>query len=149
MSQSLSKVLLHIVFSTKHREELIPQMHQKDLYAYLAGICRALGSEAYRVGGTGNHVHIACTLTRTLTTSHLVRDLKGSSSKWLKEKLGNSQFAWQSGYGVFSLGQSQLEHLIRYIDNQHEHHKQFSYEEELLGLLAKYKIDYDTKYLWD
>jgi REP element-mobilizing transposase RayT len=148
MSQSLSKVLLHIVFSTKHREDLIPEECQKDLHAYIAGTCRALGSEAYRVGGTADHIHIACTLPRTTTTSNFLKDIKSSSSKWLKTKIGANEFAWQAGYGVFSLGQSQLETLIRYIDNQHDHHKQFSFKDELLDLLRKYQVDYDERYLW-
>lgn len=150
MSQSLSKILLHIVFSTKNRIDLIPVDRMKDLHAYLAGACRAYHSEAFRVGGTGNHVHIACTLPRTQTVSKLLEEIKKSSSQWMKiQDFKCPKFAWQAGYGVFSLGQSQLESLIGYIDHQEEHHQKRTYKEELLELLHKYKIEYDEKYLWD
>lgn len=120
------------------------------LHAYLAGICRAKGAEAYRVGGTEDHVHIACTLPRTLTQSKLLEETKKASSIWMKQQEGGPQnFSWQSGYGIFSLGQSQLPTLIQYIDNQEEHHRRKSFKEELLELLEKYDVEYDEKYLWD
>ena len=150
MSQSLSKILLHVVFSTKSRNDLIPADRMKDLHAYLAGACRGHNSEAFRVGGTENHVHIACTLPRTLTVSKLLEEIKKSSSQWMKTHDSQCrEFSWQAGYGAFSLGQSQLEAVIRYIDRQMEHHQRKSYKEELLELLHKYKIEYDEKYLWD
>lgn len=150
MPQSLSKVLLHVVFSTKHREKTIPDYLRAKLHAYLAGICRAKGSEAYRVGGTGDHVHIACTLPRTLTQAKLLEETKKASSIWMKQQEGGPQhFSWQAGYGIFSLGQSQLPMLIQYIDNQEEHHRTKSFKEELLELLEKYDVEYDEKYLWD
>ncbi len=150
MPQSLSQILLHVVFSTKNRQALIATDIQAPLHAYLAGTCRALGSQAYRVGGTDNHVHIACTLPRTLTVSKLMEEIKKSSSAWIKEKDKNCQnFSWQASYGAFSLGQSQLPRLLQYIDNQHEHHHKQSFEEELLKLLQAYQLDYDEQYLWD
>jgi putative transposase len=150
MSQSLSQVLLHVVFSTKHRQPLLAEDIQPQLHAYLAGACRALGSQAYRVGGTDNHVHIACSLPRTLTISKLMEEIKKSSSIWIKDKDENCRnFLWQAGYGAFSLGQSQLPRLLQYIDNQHEHHRKQSFEEELIELLQRYQVDYDERYLWD
>jgi len=150
MAQSLSKVLLHIVFSTKNREKTIPKHLRGKLFAYLAGVCRARGSEAYRVGGTDDHVHIACTLPRTLTMAKLVEEIKKPSSLWMKQQEGAIDlFSWQAGYGTFSLGQSQLPALLRYIDNQEEHHRTKSFKEELLELLEKYGVEYDEKYLWD
>ena len=150
MSQSLSKILLHIVFSTKNRTDTIPPNIVKELHAYLAGICRSHGSEAFRVGGTENHVHIACTLPRTLTVSKLLEEIKKSSSVWVKNRSPLSRtFTWQAGYGAFSLGHSQLDALIHYIDSQKEHHRKKTFREELLELLQKYKIEYDEKYLWD
>ncbi len=149
MSQSLSKILLHLVFSTRYRQNLIPTEALQDVHAYIAGLLRGLGSEAYRVGGTEDHVHIACTLPRTMTTSQLVQEVKASSSKWVKERTGQAAFSWQSGYGAFSLGHSQLGSLIRYIENQQEHHQKVSFEKELIAFLSKYRIDYDEKYLWD
>ena len=150
LAQSLSKILLHVVFSTKNRENWIPQDIHQDLHAYLAGASRGQGSEAFRVGGTENHVHIACTLPRTLTVSKLLEEIKKTSSAWMKKQDTRCQeFAWQAGYGAFSLGQSQLDALIQYIDNQQAHHKTKPFKEELIELLQKYAIEYDERYLWD
>jgi REP element-mobilizing transposase RayT len=150
MPQSLSKVLLHVVFSTKNHERLITPDIQPKLFAYLAGVCRANGSEAYRVGGTEDHVHIACTLPRTLTISKLLEEIKKSSSAWIKGQDPRLRdFAWQAGYGAFSLGQSQLGHLLRYIQNQAEHHRKKSPKEELLEILRKYEVPFDERFLWD
>ena len=109
-----------------------------------------MNSEAFRVGGTDNHVHIACTLPRTLTVSQLLEEIKKSSSQWIKKQgEASRQFAWQGGYAAFSLGQSQLSALVRYIDNQREHHRTRCFEEELRDLLEKYDLAYDERYLWD
>lgn len=113
MSQSLSKVLLHIVFSTKNRTPWIKDALRPKIHAYIAQICRNEGSEAYRVGGIEDHIHIACTLSRTLTISKLLEEVKRSSSAWIKQQdSACKEFSWQAGYGVFSLGQSQLPSLI-------------------------------------
>ena len=150
MPQSLSKVILHVVFSTKNREKTIPSHLRPKLHAYLAGICRAKGSQAYRVGGTEDHIHIACTLPRTLSMAKLLEEIKKSSSIWMKQQeQGILHFSWQAGYGIFSLGQSQLPALLQYIDNQEEHHRTRTFKEELLELLEKYGVEYDEKYLWD
>ena len=150
MPQSLSKVLLHIVFSTKGREPWIPAGVQPGLHAYLAGACRAVGSQAYRVGGTDNHVHVACILPRTLTISGLLEEIKKSSSHWMKRQEGApDRFCCQAGYAAFSLGQSQLPALLHYIDNQREHHRVRTFNEELVDLLQRYGVDYDERYLWD
>lgn len=150
MPQSLSQVLLHVVFSTKNREKTIPIHLRSAFHAYLAGLCRERGAEAFRVGGTDDHVHIACTLPRTLTMAKLVEEIKKPSSSWMKrQEEGYQGFSWQSGYGIFSLGQSQLPTLLQYIDNQEQHHRTRSFQEELLELLEKYNVNYDEKYLWD
>jgi REP element-mobilizing transposase RayT len=150
MPQSLSQVLLHVVFSTKNREKTIPLHLRESLHAYIAGICRAQGLQAYRVGGTSDHVHIACSLSRTLTMAKLVEETKKSSSIWMKQQDGGEpHFSWQAGYGIFSLGQSQLPRLLQYIDDQEEHHRTISFQEELLDFLKKYEVEYDDKYLWD
>ena len=149
MAQSVSKVLLHLVFSVKNREGLIPENLQPQLHAYLAGACRANGSEAYRVGGTADHVHIACTLPRTLTISKLLEEIKKSSSAWIKaQNPALTGFAWQAGYGAFSLGQSQWAHIIQYIDNQPERHRKRTFKEEFIEFLERYGVEYDGRYLW-
>jgi len=138
------------VFSTKERQRWINEAIRPRLHAYLAGACRALGSEAYRVGGTDDHVHIACTLPRTLTVSKLLEEIKKSSSAWVKDQDDALRwFAWQSGYGAFSLGQSQLPVLLGYIDGQREHHRSCSFKDEFLSLLKRYGVDYDERYLWE
>jgi putative transposase len=150
LAQSLAKILLHLVFSTKNRDRWINESIQLGLFSYLAGACRAVGSKAYRVGGTVDHVHIACTLPRTLTVSKLLEELKKSSSAWVKHHDDNLRsFAWQAGYGAFSLGESQLPQLIRYIDNQDEHHRLRTFQDEFKELLNRYAIEYDERYLWD
>ena len=150
MAQSLSKILLHVIFSTKNRTKLILSEFENELHGYIASICRAYKSNAYKVGGTENHIHIACSLSRTITVAKLLEEVKKNSSKWIKDKSPRcSMFSWQAGYSVFSLGQSQLNTLIKYIDNQKEHHKSKTYKEELLEILKKYEIEYDERYLWE
>ena len=150
MAQSLSKILIHLVFSAKNRERWIKEDIQSELHAYLAGACRSFGCEAYRVGGTEDHVHIACTLPRTLTVSKLMEEIKKSSSAWFKDQRPKMYgFAWQAGYGAFSLGQSQLPKLIEYIANQQNHHRNRTFKEELRDFLKRYGVDYDEQYLWD
>jgi len=150
LPQSLSKVLLHLIFSTKNREKIILPNIQPKLHAYLATACRTIGSEAYRVGGTEDHIHIACSLSRTMTISKLMEEIKKTSSSWIKKQdVLLDSFTWQAGYGAFSLGQSQLMDLINYIDNQHKHHQKKTFKEELKALLLKYNVKYDDQYLWD
>jgi putative transposase len=150
MPQSLSKIILHLVFSTKNRARLILPEFSADLHAYIAGICTTVKSHAYKIGGTENHVHIACSLPRTITVGDLLEAIKTGSSKWMKSKsTRSSSFAWQAGYGAFSCGQSQLPVLINYIENQNEHHRDKKFEEELIELLKLYEVEYDERYLWD
>ncbi len=150
MAQSLSKILLHLVFTTKYRHPWITDDVSEGLHALIATTCRSLGSEAYRVGGTEDHVHVACTLPRTLTVSKLLEELKSHSSGWIKQQSPACEdFAWQAGYGAFSLGQSKLSALIRYIDNQREHHAFLSCQEEVVALLDHYGVEYDIRFLWD
>ena len=150
MAQSLSRILLHLVFSTKNREPWINPDVRPALHAYLAGSVRALNAEAYRVGGVADHVHIACTLPRTVPVSKLLEEIKKSSSAWIKQQMPTCHgFAWQAGYGAFSLGQSQLDALIAYIDGQEEHHRKRTFKEEFVEFLKRYGVDYDERYVWD
>jgi len=148
VAQSLSRVIIHVVFSTKNREPFLNIEIRSRIHAYLATIVRDMDSHAYRIGGTEDHVHIACTLPRILCQSDFLKKIKTSSSKWIKEQ-GVRKFSWQNGYGAFSIGQSQLSQLLHYIDHQLEHHQKKSFEEEYRGLLKKYEIDYDESYVWD
>jgi REP element-mobilizing transposase RayT len=150
MPQSLSQVILHIVFSTKDRRAWLDTEIRPRVHAYLASISRDCGCEAYRVGGASEHVHIAARLSRTISQADLVEKLKKTSSAWIKHQ-GNqySDFFWQRGYGDFSVGWSQLDDLVRYIDDQESHHRTHTFQEEYRRILRKYHVDFDEKYVWD
>lgn len=150
MPQSLSNVLLHIVFSTKNRRTWIDTDIENELFAVLASICNELNCPPHKIGGTDDHVHICCSLARTQEVSKLVGALKANSSAWIKTK-GNQYeaFAWQNGYGAFSIGQSQLDSLRHYITTQREHHGRTSFQDEFRALLEKYQVEFDERYVWD
>ncbi|MGA0333603.1 MAG: IS200/IS605 family transposase [Kiritimatiellia bacterium] len=150
MPQSLSKILLHIVFSTKDRAPCLTTNLRPALHAYMATLARNQGCECYRANGIEDHVHLAIGLARTITVADLVKELKTESNKWLKnEDKTLSHFSWQKGYGVFSLGASQLPDLLGYIDNQETHHQKVTFKDEYRIFLKKYEIEYDERYVWD
>ena len=153
MPQSLNKVILHMVFSTKERVPLIDTEIRPRLHAFMATVYRDIAppqSQAYRVGGVKDHVHIAGTLPRTVTISKLFEIIKKESSIWIKNQGAKYRdFYWQSGFGSFSVAPSQLDQLIRYIDNQKEHHKTVTFQDEFRSLLHKYNIEFDERYVWD
>jgi REP element-mobilizing transposase RayT len=150
MPQSLAHILVHLVFSTKGREPFLTPAIRPSIHAYLAEVARNAGCECYRVGGVFDHVHLAITLPRTISTASLVETVKTSSSKWIKLQAPTlSGFAWQRGYGAFSVGPSDRESLCRYIDNQEEHHRTRSFQDEYRTFLTKYDVAYDERYVWD
>jgi REP element-mobilizing transposase RayT len=149
MPQSLSRVLVHLVFSTKHREPLISQEVRPRLHAYIVGILDNLKSPSLQTGGVEDHIHILCALGRTISQADLVEEVKKSSSKWMKAEGGVPSFSWQAGYGAFSIGESQVDTVIRYIRNQEEHHRKVTYQEEYRRFLERYKVAYDERYVWD
>ena len=124
MSQSLSKVYLHITFSTKNRQPLIDDNISTSLFEYIGGICRGLECNPVIVGGHVDHVHILCLLSRKLSQMKLLEEIKKQSSKWIKSKGDSySNFYWQDGYGVFSVNPTEIDTVINYIRNQMGHHK--------------------------
>ncbi len=150
MPQSLSYLLTHIVFSTKDRVPVLNAAVRPALHAYLATVARNADCECFRAGGVADHVHLAIRLSRTLTMAKLVEELKTSSSKWLKTQTPElAIFAWQRGYGAFSVGPSDLDALLLYIDNQEEHHRTRTFQDEYRAFLTKYGIEYDERYVWD
>ncbi len=150
MPQSLSLVLIHVIFSTKERRPLLAPDTRPKLHAYLATVARNAGCEAYRVGGVADHVHLAIRFSRTLTIADIVEELKTSSSKWLKTQAPDlATFSWQRGYGCFSVGPSDLDALRASIDGQEEHHKRRTFQEEFRMFLKKYGVEYDEAYVWD
>ncbi len=148
MPQSLSKVLVHLVFSTKHREPLISEAIRPRLYAYMIGILDNLKSPSIQTGGTGDHVHSLAILSRTISQADLLEELKKSTSKWMKAQ-GVLTFSWQAGYSAFSIGESQTQALTRYIQSQEAHHRKMSFQDEFRKLLERYQIAYDERYVWD
>jgi len=150
MSQSLSSILIHIIFSTKLRRPLIKNEIKGDLYAYMANIALTQHSFVHEIGGIEDHVHLLISLPRALPLSKLVEEMKKGSSKWIKTK-GRfyTDFAWQNGYGAFSIGQSNVDALRKYIQNQQEHHKKISFQDEYRAFLKKYGISFDEKYVWN
>jgi putative transposase len=150
MPQSLSKVYVHITFSTKGRRKIIDDSIKKELFEYLGGICKGLDCNPLQVGGFNDHVHILCLLSRRISQSNLLEEVKKQSSKWMKTK-GNqyADFYWQEGFGIFSVNPSETDTVVSYIKNQEFHHSKFSFQDELRAFLNKYKIDFDERYLWD
>ena len=150
MPQSLSKVYVHIAFSTKNRYPFIDYAIEQELWAYLGGVCKALDCNPIRVGGHYDHVHICCLLSKKITQIKLLEEIKKESSKWIKTKGKQYEnFYWQDGYGIFSVNPSEIETVIKYIESQHEHHEKREFKDELLAFLKKYNVEYDERYLWD
>ena len=150
MPQSLTKLYLHIVFSTKHRQPLIDDKIQDALHEYLGGICRQLECYPIQIGGYYDHVHILCSLSKKITVIKLLEEIKKSSSKWAKTKGDDyGGFYWQDGYAAFSVSHLDLQAISEYIRNQHKHHNQQTYQDECRALFKKYNMEYDEKYVWD
>ena len=150
MAQSLSRVYLHITFSTKNRCPFIDEHIQSELWAYIGGVCHALECKSIRTDGHNDHIHICCLLSRKVTQVKLMEEIKKESSKWIKTKGEQYRnFYWQDGYGIFSVNPSEIEKVVDYIDKQHEHHKRYTFQEEFLAFLKKYGVEYDERYLWN
>ena len=150
MPQSLNKIYIHIVFSTKNRERLISDDIKDDLFNYLGGVCKNLECNPLQVGGYNDHVHILCLLSKKITLVKLLEEIKSSSSKWIKTiDVKFSNFYWQSGYGAFSVNPTEIEVVKNYILNQEEHHKVKSFQDEYRAFLKKYEVDYNEDYVWD
>ena len=151
MPQSLAKVLLHLVFSTKHRQPFLqsPSVRQS-LHAYVVGIFANLDCPSLIVNSVEDHIHVLFRLSRTESIARVVEEVKKSSSAWIKTQdacLGG--FYWQSGYAVFSVSQSSVPRVKRYIADQEEHHRKLSFQDELRVLLRKHEIEFDERYVWD
>ncbi|MBV9958152.1 MAG: IS200/IS605 family transposase [Acidobacteria bacterium] len=150
MPQSLVKMLVHLVFSTKNRARLITPEIEVELFGYIHGIVENNQSKLILANGTENHVHLLISLGKTMTISELVGDIKRDSSKWIKTKGSEFRdFHWQEGYGAFSVGQTQVREVMQYIARQKEHHAQRNFEDEFRYFLKKYEIEHDERYVWD
>ncbi len=150
MPQSLSSILIHLIFSTKNREVFITEEIEKELHPYMATIFRGMKSPSLTIGGTTDHVHVLFSLSRVINIADLVEEVKTESSKWIKTKGAEFRnFHWQRGYGAFSIGQSQLSSVKRYIARQKVHHQRVTFQDEYRKFLKSYGIDYDERYVWD
>lgn len=175
MAQSLSKLYVHLVFSTKGRTDTLPKLHLDDVHKYVAAILNDIKCPAIAVGGTANHIHILYIQNKTMAPMDVVRTVKANSSKWINEKNGKlalpssfspqqcsnadsalrsvrrpfNPFAWQDGYGMFSISNGHLDAVINYINNQEEHHKVVSFQDELRKIFKQCGVEYDERYVWD
>ena len=149
MAHSYSSCLMHYVFSTKNRRKTISSELRERLWPYLGGIARENDMKALAVGGTDDHVHILVSLPATVSVSKAIQLIKGGSSKWIHETFPfHADFAWQEGYGAFSIGTSGVKDTMRYVDAQEEHRRTKTFEEEYLAFLKKHDIEYDERYVW-
>lgn len=150
MSDTFSQIYIHIVFTVQGRQSLIPQNHRDELFKYITGIVTNRGQKLIRINGMPDHLHILIGLQPSMMISDLVRDIKANSSRFINEKRWiRGKFNWQVGFGAFSYGQSQLNSVIKYIDNQAKHHQTKKFRDEYLYLLNRFKVDFKEKYLFE
>src|SRR2546428_1843337 len=150
MPQSLAKILVHTVFSTKDRRPFLRDRPlREELHRYLGGILTNLDCQPIIVGGVEDHVHLLCALSRKCEAAAMVKEVKRGSSLWVKTRTQDMQtFAWQNGYGIFSIGFSQIASVRSYIAAQEEHHRKVSFQDEFRQLLRRYEIEFDERYVW-
>ena len=150
MGQSLSQLYVHLVFSTKHREPWLGAKIQERLFPYLAAALNRQSCPAIKVGGHVDHVHLLFHLNRTKAASDVVGSIKGESSKWMKREVADAGgFAWQAGYGLFSVSASQIDEVGGYIERQSEHHRKMTFQDEYRALLRRFGLEWDERYVWD
>lgn len=149
MANTYSAVYHHIVFSTKNREPLISPVIESRVWGYLGGVVRENGCVPLRIGGIETHVHLLVVMSPSVATSELVKQIKVASTHWIRANFpGLESFGWQDGFGVFSVSKSSVDEVARYIDNQREHHRHKSFEEEYRAFLDKPGVDFDERYVF-
>jgi REP element-mobilizing transposase RayT len=148
MSHTSGNILLHFIFSTAQRRPLIKPEFRDDLFAYLGGIIREMHGIALIINGEPDHIHMLVRLRPTHSAAGIMRVVKTNSSRWLREKQ-SPDFAWQTGYGVFSVSESNVAAVTKYIAEQHEHHEKHSFQEEFVAFLKKNHVEYDERYIWN
>jgi REP element-mobilizing transposase RayT len=141
-------LFFHLVFSTRNRTRSILDPWRDRLHAYLGGIVRSMGGMALEVGGTQDHVHILVSLAATHRIADVMMGVKSSSSQWVHRDIRSRRFAWQEGYGAFSVSRSDVEIVREYIRNQAEHHRRITFQEEYVNILREQGIEFDSRYLW-
>ncbi len=149
MAGTYTKLIYHIIFSTKDREPLITPGLRDNLYSYIGGIIRAQEGMLHAIGGTPDHVHLVVRIKPDVSVSEIVRLVKANSSKWVNEQADRAgRFGWQSGYGAFSVSFSQLPAVRKYVQDQEEHHRKKTFQEEYQEFLKRHDISFEEKYLW-
>lgn len=148
MSQAYTNLLTHVVFGTKERRAFIDEEIEAELHAYLGGLIKELGGKPYIINGVADHVHLLVNLPAKVSVADAVRFIKANSTNFIKRKFGRETFAWQGGYGAFSVSKSQVGAVFRYIQTQKEHHGQIDFKMEFEAMLKKQEIEYEEKYLW-
>ena len=148
VSHTSGNILLHMIFSTHGRRPLIKSEFGANLFAYLGGIIREMDGTALIVNGTADHVHMLVRIRPAQSSAQIARVVKANSSRWVHEKW-DSKFAWQTGYGVFSVSESNVAAVTKYIAEQEEHHQKHSFQEEFVAFLKKNNVAYDERYIWD
>jgi len=148
MPQSLANILIHAIWSTKERRPLITENVRPDLHGYMAGIFKSLESPALIINSVSDHVHVLCHLSKNLAACKLVEEVKKSSSKWMKMK-DVPLFAWQNGYGVFSVSESNAPAVRKYIEGQPAHHQKVDFKDEFRAFCKRHNVPIDEKYVWD
>jgi REP element-mobilizing transposase RayT len=148
MSRTFTNLLTHVIFSTKDREPLIVPELRTELYAYLGGLTRELKGRAYGINGTADHVHMMINLPPIVSISEALRFIKSNSSGWVHGKWPRKSFAWQLGYGAFSVSKSNISEVLKYLGTQETHHRKWTFKDEFIDFLARHEIDYDERYIW-
>ena len=149
MSQSLSKMYVHLIFHIKTTSVVIREKEEKELYAYIGSILKDIECIPILINGTKDHLHILCIISKNITLAKMTEEVKRHSSRWIKTKDDYyKNFAWQGGYGGFSVSPSLHDKTKYYIQNQKEHHKKMTFQEEYLLFLKEYGIEYNETYLW-
>ena len=150
MPQSLARIHIHLVFSTKNREPLITDPERDSLHRYMATVLQNLGCAPVLINSVEDHAHLLFDLARPVSISQVVEDVKKSSSKWIKTQGPEfAEFSWQAGYGAFAVSESNVETVRQYIADQREHHRTRTFQEEYRAFLKRHKVSFDERYVWD
>ena len=146
---SFTRLTYHVVFATKHRKRTITEDLQERFYEYIGGTVRAKKSHVIEIGGVADHVHILAGMSPSVALSDVIRDVKASSSKWMREEMHVDLFEWQKGYGAFSVSDDRVEAIRQYIRNQKEHHRTKTFQEEYIEFLERHGIEFRLEYKFE
>ena len=146
MSHTYFQNLMHVVFSTKERQKTIPAEMKERVWSYTAGICKGQKVFVHAIGGMEDHIHLLVQFPATIAIAEAIGKIKANSSGWMSDEIG--KFAWQEGYGAFSVSKSNMPAVMRYIQNQERHHRKMTFEDEFIALMEKHGIDYDRRYVF-